>query len=428
MQAHAVRVFAVLLVISGLVAGCDDGPAGPVRPDAGVDAGVPPADGDVVGIPEGEVFETLGRLAVADLDDARVAVWDLDVRAPVTAYELTAPAELYGSTNRQITAVVAAQPTADRWDIFATGVWVWDHVDHFHVYKDSDVIQVDPELAYEGGVSGVQVNSGWVVAYDAAGQATALFERSIGPLRSDVPRSRLPIFRSVDGQPHDGAALVARGQLFMTRADGGVDRYQQEVDGFEDPETLPCASPGAGAGAGRVALFDCGEDYLLSRWDEDAEVFEDIRIAAPEGAGRPVSLMGEDDLASFVGVTDGGLVLVDWAAATARFVAIEGEITTITADRDGEMLLVLLASGELLDLDPVTGDERRRLDVGADSALHDIAVGEGFAYLTEPDAGLVHTVDLGRAFAALAPLEVGGRPGSLVVTALWPGGEPVMHE
>lgn len=428
MQAHAVRVFAISLLISGFAVGCDEGAAGPIRPDAGVDDGVPPPDGAVAGIPQGEVFETLGRLAVADLDEAQVAVWDLDVRAEAISYELTAPAELYSSSNRQITAVIAAQPTADRWDIFATGVWIWDHVDHFHVYKDSNVIQIDPDLAYEGGLTGVQVNSGWVVAYDAAGQATALFERSIGPLRSDVPRSRLPIFRSVEGEAHAGAALVARGQLFMTRADGGVDRYEQEVDGFESPERLECASPGAGAGAGTVAFFDCGEDYLLSRWDDENEVFEDLRIAVPEGAGRPTSLLGEDDLASFVGTAEGGLVMVDRTAATARFVAIDGEITEVTADRDGEMLVVLLASGELLDLDPVTGDERRRMDVGASSALHDIAVGEGFAYLTEPDAGLVHVVDLGRAFSALAPLEVGGRPGSLVVTALWPGGEPVMHE
>ncbi|MGF1467391.1 MAG: YncE family protein [Sandaracinaceae bacterium] len=378
-------------------------------------------------IPEGEVFETLGRLSVADQDEGLVSVWDLDVRALVTSYTLSAPSTLHAASNRQITAAVAAQPSAGRFDVFAVGVWVWDHVDHFHVYKDPAVIQVDPDLAYADGLSDVQVNSGWIVAFDdASGRTTALFERSIGPLRTDVPRSRLPIFRTVEGAPHDGVATVARGHLFVTRADGGVDRWSQGAEGFEDPISLACDGPGAGTAAGFTALFDCAGDMLLSRWNEATEAFDDLRVARPEGASRPVHLMGEDDLPTFAGPTDEGLLLVDRSNATARLVPLDGEVTVLTSDRDGMMLLVLLDSGELLDLDPVTGEERRSLDLGAGSPLADLAVGEGFAYVAEPDAGRVHVVDLA-AFAPTEPLEVGGRPGSLVVTALWPGGEPVMH-
>ena len=427
-----------LLVLCTFVAACGDGgtPAPPRTDDMGpLDGDISRSDGsfgDPV-VPEGEIFdtETRGRLSVADANVASVTVWDLDVRALVTTYEISAPATLHRATSRQITSVVAVQPEADRYDIFGVGVWVWDHVDHFHVYKDMNVIQVDEDLTFTGGVDELQVNGGWIFAFDdASGGITGLFERSIGPLRTDVERTRLPIFQSVEGQAHDGIAVVARGELFATRADGGVDRYRQTTNGFEDPETLDCPVPGAGTAAGRGAIFDCEGYLLFSRWLEDEEVFEDLRVTRPEGAGRPAWLLGEDDLPVFVGPVDGGLLLASRDDATASFVALEADAVAIAPDRDGNFLFVLDAAGRLLDLDPVTGAERRRLDLAAErgegATLTHLAGGEGFAYVSEPGAGRVHEVD-SDTLTAMEPLEVGGNPGSLVVTALWPGGEPTRH-
>jgi len=440
MTSTASRASLAVAALFLILAGCDDAPADP-DPDAGStptdggpapaeDGGADPVDGggEPTPIPEGEVFETLGRLSVADRDEASVTVWDLDVRGEVSSYALSAPATLYGASSRQITAVVAAQPGAGRFDVFAVGVWVWDHVDHFHVYKDPAVIQMDEMLAYTGGLSDLHVNGGWVVAFDdASGAATGLLERSIGPLRTDVPRSRAPIFRTVEHEGHDGVAVVARGHLFVTAAGGGVQRYVQDTMGFEDPVELACPSPGAGEAAGFRAVFDCADDLLLSRWDEATESFEEVRIARPDGVDRPTRFLGEDDLASFVAVAgDRDLIFVDIDGESARAVTLEAPIVDVEVDRDAQYLLVLLDSGELLDLDPATGAERRRVDLGASSPLFDLTPGDGFVYVSEPDAGRVHEVDLD-AFAPTSPIEVGGHPGSLVVTALWPGGEPVMH-
>ena len=423
---------AAALITCGVAAGCgeDPTPAPPGMEDMGLDASRGDGSIGTPEIPEGELFDpsTRGRLSVADAAEATVSVWDLDVRAQVTAYELSAPATLFRATSRQITSVVAAQPSARRFDVFGVGVWVWDHVDHFHVYKDPNVIQVDEELAFTGGVDELQVNGGWIFAFDdATGGMSGLFERSIGPLRTDVDRTRLPIFQDVEGAAHDGVAVVARGELFATRADGGVDRYRQTTTGFEDPETLDCAVPGAGTAAGRGALFDCDGDLLFSRWNEDDELFEDLRVTRPEGTSRPEWLLGEDDLPVFVGPVDGGLLLVNRETATSSFVALAAAPVAIAPERDGAYLLLLDAEGVLLDLDPATGAERRRLDLGLGAeALTHLAVGEGRAYVSEPGAGRVHEIDL-ETLLALEPLDVGGQPGSLVVTALWPGGEPTRH-
>lgn len=422
-----------LALLLSLVAGCDDGTtsvddAGGSDDAAMMDAGpLPPGvDGGPAPIPEGEFFETLGRLSVADRDAAEVSVWDLDVRGMMTRYELDEPATLYGASSRQITAGVAMQPGTG-FDVFATGVWVWDHVDHFHLYKDAGVIGVDQMLAHRAAVTDVHVNGGWIVSFDdATGTAVALLERSIGPLRTDVPRSRAPIFRTVTGAPHDGSAVVARGLLYVTQASGDVLRYSQGTMGFEDPETLRCPGAGAGESGGFRAVFDCADDFLVSRWDETAEAFEEVRVERPSGAERVSRFVGEDDLPVFVGLSgDRDLVLVDPAAGTASTVSLDAPVVDMLPDRDATWLLVLLEGGVLLDLDPATGAERRRLELGA--ALTDIAVGEGLAYLADPDGGLVHEVDL-MSFTATEPLEVGGAPHSLVVTALWPGGEPVSHE
>jgi hypothetical protein len=417
--------FLLCLTSALLLAGCDDDPDGTTPADGGgplADAGGDA--GGEAGIPEGEVFETRGRLSVADLDAPTVSVWDLDVGERFTTYTLSAPAELYAPTNRQISAVVAVQPGADRFDVFGVGVWIWDHVEHFHLYKDPGVRQMDDALAFEGAITDVSVNGGWVVVFDdATGRATGLFERSIGSLRTDVGRTRAPVFKGVDGAAHDGAATVAFGHLFVTRADGGVARHPQGATAFEAPEVLTCADPGALGGGGFQVLVDCADDLLFQEWDGEAEVFVESRIPRPEGA-RPDAFVGSDDLDGFVGrVGDRELLFVSPTAATR--VDVGADIVDAELDRDARWLLVLLEGGVLLDLDPVTGAERRRLELGGD--LVDLAPGDGFAYLADAAEGTVRDVDL-TTFAEGPPLEVGGRPGSLVVTGLWPGGEPVYNE
>ncbi|MFK7991967.1 MAG: YncE family protein [Sandaracinaceae bacterium] len=419
--------------------GCEgpssEGDAGP-EADSGriVDAGDEDAGPDVdsggvvpVDIPEGEVYETRGRLSIADRDTPTARVWDLDVRGEVTTYEVGSGSVLYSASSRQITAVVATQPSVG-FDVFGVGVWVWDHVEHFHVYKDPSVIQVDDMLAHRGNVTDVHVNGGWVVAFDdTTGTTTALFERSIGPLRTDVARSRAVIFRTVEGAPHDGLAVVARGHLFTTRADGGIDRYEPTSDGFGDPVFLNCAAPGAAEASGFRAVFDCADGFLVVRWDATAEAFEELRVPRAEGMERPSRMIGEDDLTTFVGlVGDRTIVFVDTDAGAATSVELDDAVLDMEIDRDAGHLLVLTETGSLVDLDPVTGAELGTLALGASSTLYDVAVGDGFAYVSEPDAGLVHEVDLSD-LTATGPLEVGGTPAHLVVTALWPGGEPVMH-
>ncbi|MEM9191345.1 MAG: hypothetical protein AAGF12_19395 [Myxococcota bacterium] len=376
---------------------------------------------------DGEVFETRGRLSVADTDSGTVAVWDLDVGMEVQRYDLGAPALLHRPLNRQITAVIAAQPTIGRFDVLGVGVWIWDHVDHFHVYKESAAFQIDSELEMVGGLTEIGVTGGWVIAFDdATGRGTALFERSIGNLRTDVDRTRAPVFRDFATEPHDGTALISRGNLFVTQAGGGVARATQGPTGFGMPQPLmeECLDAGTATGASIYAVYACRDGYLTSTWDEDAGAFEYSRIAHPDGAAAATWLFGEDDLPHIVGrVSARDLVLIDVPGGTAEVVALEEDIAEVTADRDGQHLLVLTTSGMLLDLDPSTGMERRRLE-GAGAGP--ISTGDGFVYVADPATQTVREVDLEN-FAEVRQLDVGMTIGSLVVTALWPGGEPVMH-
>lgn len=419
------------MLAAGLfVAACGDDAA---LVDAGTDAGsagdgAPALDSAVDGgptIPVGEVFETLGRLSVADRDSATVAVWDLDVEAEVTRYALSAPAELHGALSRQIPAVVAAQPAAGRFDVFGVGVWVWDHVDHFHVYKEPSAIQVDPMLAMTDGLTGVNVSGGWIVAFDqTTGRVSALFERSIGNLRTDVDRTRAPVFRTYETPPHEGAAVVSRGHLFVSRAEGGLDMLPPGFDAHTTLD-LPCAPPVRAAAVELHAVFACRDSLLLSTWDEVREEFDFAELDAGEAGAAISGWAADDDAPAFVGRRGATrLVFVSRESGEVSTADLGEPVRAIALERDARWLLALTEDGELLDLDPATGAERRRAAVM--DGPGPLAVGDAHAYVGEPDAERVHVIDL-ETMTVTGALEIGLTPASLVVTALWPGGEPVAH-
>lgn len=418
----------------GVDAGAD---APDTSPDGGADSGPDGADASEdtgerldssIPLPEGEVFETQGRLSVADANSGVVSVWDLDVGAEVTRYTLTSPAQLHTALSRQITAVVAAQPDSGRFDVLGVGVWVWDHVEHFHVYKEPSAIQVDPMLAMEDGLTEANATGGWIVAFDSdTGRVNALFERSIGNLRTDVDRTRAPVWRTYMAAPHSGAAVVSRGHLLVSRPDEGVELLAPGASAFGEPTLIDvaCAAPSSATAVGLHAIFACEDGFMLSTWDETREEFGFERLEGPEGAA-PHDWVAEVDAPAFVGLSgDDALVLVNREDAEVRRVEIGEAIHAIALDRDGRWLLALSAGGELLDLDPATGDERRRVRV-VESLPGALAVGDGFAYVADPEEERVIVIDL-EGFALDGELDVGMAAGSLAVTALWPGGEPVMH-
>jgi len=380
--------------------------------------------------PEGEVFETRGRLVAAAAGSGTVSVWDLDVDVEVTRYELAAPAVLERPLSRQITAVVASQPEADRIDVLGTGVWVWDHVDHFHVYKEPAAVQVDPDLAREGlAAQFLDATGGWVVAFDPqAGRADALFERSIGNLRTDVDRTRSPVWRTFQTEPHPGFALVARGHLIVTEAAGGLTLLPPGTTDFGPPAPMgmPCASPTAGTGVVERVVIGCGDDLLALTWDDEGEAFESARIALPADASSPAWLLAEDDLPVFVG--DGGasgVLLVDPATESAQRVEVGGSVADVAADRDGQWVLVLRDDGALVLLSS-DGEVLGEVALSLAGPAGRLAVGDGFAYVGDPDGQQVFEVDLVEQ-AVTDAFDLGFAPGDLVVTALWPGGEPVRH-
>jgi len=382
-------------------------------------------------IPEGEVFETRGRLVAADADSGTVAVWDLDIGAEVTRYELAGPAMLERALSRQIAAIVAAQPTAGRIDVIGTGVWVWDHVDHFHVYKDPAALQVDPGLSREAAATSLGASGGWVVARDAAtGAVHALLERSIGHLRTDVDRSRAPIWLTHEGAPHEGVAVMAQGRLVASRAEGGLLVRRSGAGAFasDTPLEALCPAPSAAAAIGPRVLVACADDLLALNFDDETEAFVPQRIPFPEATDAPSWLLAEDDLPVFVGDAGGdGLLFIDLAAGSARRIPLEGAATDVAADRDGRWVIVLDEQGVLRTVDPVTGDEHGQVDVvPAGTAAGPLAVGDGFAYVAEPGTGRVHEVDLD-GLERTASFDVGFAAGSLEVTGMWPGGEPVVH-
>ncbi|MEM9073144.1 MAG: hypothetical protein AAGE52_31860 [Myxococcota bacterium] len=405
------RLVAVLLLVAAC--GDDDNPA---PSDSGTDVtrGFDSGTPDIV---IGEVFETVGRLSIADANSGQVAIFDLDTAAEVNRYTLEAPATLSSALSRQITAVVAAQPSADRFDVFGVGVWVWDHVDHFHVYKEPSAFQIDPLLAMTEGLSEVDKSGGWIVAFDQeTGTVRALFERSIGNLRTDIERTRAPVFRGYDTTPHEGAAVVLRGHLFVTRADGGLEVLEPGTSEFGEPTPLeiPCEGGSAAASAGAHAVFACTDGFVIATWDEGTEEFAYQRVEV-EGA-QAAWVRGDDDSTTFVAGDESAVFLI---SADGNVVRQDVAYDAFEFDRDNRWLMAMRGSS-LVELDSESGEEVRELEVFAGP----MTLGDGFAYIGGESA--VSEVNL-ETWEVSRTFDLDFVPGSLVVTAMWPGGQPVMH-
>ncbi|MEM6958056.1 MAG: hypothetical protein AAF645_20335 [Myxococcota bacterium] len=369
------------------------------------------------GLFEGEVFETRGRLSAASTSSGQVSVTDLDTLEAIEMYELGASSTLIGSNNRQIAAVIAAQNSLARFDVVGVGVWVWDHEDHFHLFKEPSALQIDTDLSYEGPVDRVLSSGGWIVAASPTGVGL-LFERSIGNLRTDIDRSRAPVFRTQEEGAFNGLAAVARGHLVYATESGLRIREPGAAD-FGEPADLaePCENPTGLAALPTSWVAACGTDYLVGVWNDESETFDYSRVALDESIGSPEELIPLDGLEvdAYAGFTDAGVAIVTAAGDVSAWAAPSAP-QTVVPNRSGEALWVTAADGVRL-LDPAGAMLGEWLgEAGA------FAAGDGFGYIAT-GATVVELEEPG--LSEDRTFELDFEPGSLVVTGMWPGGEPV---
>nr|WP_201469454.1 ABC transporter [Microbacterium hydrocarbonoxydans] len=239
--------------------------------------------------------------------------------------------------------------SGDGVEIVDSGVWTWDHVDHFHYYRAA------PELlgtvSGEGEASIATTNSstsgGTGLSFADSGDAVLLDTEALS--RGEIRE----LFR-LEREPHDGLVVPVGSFALVTQTDGGRATAVAAYDAGGEPTGLehPCAAP-SGTITTRVgAVIGCADGAVLAHVDGGELIVE--HIPYPAGA-RPSAITSFDNregrptVAALAGPTD--IRLLDTRARSWTLLTPPTPLGQVTAvDDDAGHLLALALDGRMLVL------------------------------------------------------------------------------
>lgn len=335
-------------------------------------------------------------------------------------------------------------------EIVDSGVWTWDHADHFHYYRTSP--RLLGSVAGDGpavvATSGNATTGGTGVLFSGSGRAVLLSNASLS--RGEIDEVfRIPV------EPHDGVVAPLGDGALVTVPDGSgtaaVVRFHDAGGAPVDEVTAPCPEArgtittriGVVVGCADGAVLATVGDTLNHNTDDDDGNDEDDdgngqptleHIPYPEGAEAPAATefrnrKGRPAVAAPAG--DAGFWLLNTREREWRFTPTEQPLLQVAAagdeaqhvvalDRAGRILVYrgddgteIAATEPLLaGRSPAGGDATGPVRPGVArsgvarpgvarpgsgdgrlSAEIELTVDRERAYLNDPAAGLVHEID-----------------------------------
>lgn len=382
--AHASRAVLLPAVLVGLTA-CSGG-----TPD---ETG-PSPDGAGHGAVEGAAEVGEPQLHLVSVDDrGRASMLDLLTDEEVPLDDVDAPDDVR-TDGRYVFSV-----TDSGVDVVDSGVWTWDHADHFHYYRSEPraVGRVDGAgpasvatgaLSTAGGTGVFFAGSGEAVLLDNAALSKGVVEET---LRLDVGR-------------HDGlVAPLGDGAVVSEPDDDGRAARVRVVDAEGDELGAAACPDASGTITTRVGLVvGCADGALLVTLDDGEPTLEPI--AYPDGAAAPAtSFAGRKGRPTVAGLGDGsGVWLLDTRERSWRWFETDTPVVAAAAVDDADEHVVLVAEdGTVRVHDGASGRELSRTDPLLASSLDDPALEAGVsltvdaqrAYVNAAADGVVHEID-----------------------------------
>ncbi len=233
-----------------------------------------------------------------------------------------------------------------------SGMWTWDHVDHYHYYRatpsivgtvpgEGDAVVATTNLSTTGSTGLFFARSGEAVLLDTE----ALSKGEV------VESFRLWV------APGPGLAVPAGSFAAVAAAD---EVTLHTSDGSTIGDAVACAEP-AGTITTRVgAVIGCRDGALLVRVEDDEPLVE--RIPYPDGttAPRATAFANREGRPTVAAVAEGaGVWMLDTRARSWTLLPTPEPVVQVTAvdDKDANVLAVT-ADGRVLVLDGETGAER----------------------------------------------------------------------
>lgn len=356
---------------------------------------VPDADADDHGAIEGAEEVAEPPLHLMSIDEAgAVGLMDLVDGTATDVGTISAPSAV-ATDGRYVFAT-----TAEGLQVVDSGMWTWDHGDHFHYYRSApDVLGTVPGSGSPTIAPGATATTGGTgVFFPGSGEAVLLDNEALHDGET------VELFRIALGA-HDGlVAPLGRDGAVVTVPDGsgratGVRRVDTEGEPVEGSDETCRGARGTITTAVGVVV-GCADGALLFVEDDDEWVAERIRY--PRGARAPRAVdfaarEGRPTVAALAGST--GFWLLDTRERTWDLVETDRDLVQVVAsDDDGGRVLALDGSGRVRVYLAETGEQVAATaplvapgEVGAGRAR--LVVDDQRAYLNDPDGGRVHEID-----------------------------------
>ncbi|MGN7966699.1 ABC transporter [Microbacterium sp. 22179] len=239
-------------------------------------------------------------------------------------------------------------------EIVDSGVWTWDHVDHFHYYRASPALlgTVDGDGSATVATTNSSTSGGTGISFTDSGDAVLLSTEALskGEIREQFRLER---------EPHAGLVVPVGSFALVTEAVDGVGARVAGYTADGEPTGLDetCAAP-SGTITTRVgAVIGCADGALLAHVDDGELVVERIPYPADAPTGAVTSFdnrEGRPTVAGLASPTD--IRLLDTRARTWTLLTAPAPLVHVTAvdDEDGH-LLGLAEDGRMLVLSAADG-------------------------------------------------------------------------
>ncbi|MBT2484698.1 MULTISPECIES: ABC transporter [unclassified Microbacterium] len=282
-------------------------------------------------------------------------------------------------------------------EIVDSGVWTWDHVDHFHYYRAAPALlgAVDGAGPATIATTNLSTTGGTGISFAGSGDAVLLDTEALS--KGTITE----LFR-LEREPHDGLVVPVGSFALVTHAEDGAGTtvVGYTADGKKIGVEEPCADP-AGTITTRVgAVIGCADGALLAHVDADELHIERIPYPADASApaatsfdnreGRPtVAALAGPDRIWLLDTRERSWTLLPAPAPLVHVTAVdddEGHVLALA--RDGRVFVLNGADGAVLaETAPLTAES---LAGGAQPTL---VADQQRAYLSAPTEQRLYEID-----------------------------------
>ncbi|MDR2293918.1 MAG: ABC transporter [Microbacterium sp.] len=273
--------------------------------------------------------------------------------------------------------------TADGVQIVDSGVWTWDHGDHFHYYRaPARVIGIvagsGPATVAAGALS---TAGSTAIVFAGSGEAVLLDNTALAAGKI-VERFRIDVDAPVVVAPlGDGAAIARDGRLDTVDAAG-------EILTAGSTCTTPSGSITTRAGL----VIGCAEGAMVIASVDTAPEL----VPLPQGALAPADFAGRKGRPRVASVAPGaGFWMLDARARTWTLVPSSVPLVRVVAADDADEHVVALDTDGRVRVFRGTSESAATEPLTGDPANSSLVVDGQRAYLNDAASGTVHEIDYG---------------------------------